>query len=635
MSVDIYGENLKLLQVRYPNLADKLASSPLPPDFQMVTAKNGLPTISLEDRQGRNVFLHSSYDPIQEAKNVVMNSFSDTTRINMIYGTGMGYHILEVLNKQSKNQMHIILEPQIELLHLFLRTNVATHVLSSPNIVIAAGDIDTICTSVVNTVAIYNSTFQLGLIGYLVLPGFERVYGEQYRRIQAETTKVWTLRYMTFGNSAHDTLIGVKNAFDNFKRMGQIYGINALKDKYKDRPAVIIAAGPSLDKNIHLLNDIKGKGLLLCCDASLKKVLKAGIQPDMVISVERDAEVYDYFFEDTEVPEDLWFAGLSVVDPRVFNKFGDQSIVCFRGTEPLSQWINELIGDKGEIAAGLSVANMAFSIARLMGANPIVFVGQDLAYAEGGKSHAEGTLNDYELQTIAKEPLVYVEDYNGNPIPSRDIWQKFLTWFQEQIAATPSTVFIDATEGGAKIKGTEIMPLQDVISKYVRDKIEPISKMLYDSGPPSKGFDANRAMRGMDGMLDLIENSMMASTADLYKYVRAVDNRMSKVNSVDEITDDIDKLEKDLNDYLAKFYNYPYSVVGFVTQSIFVMTAIRLNGLGKITTLDKLSQLTETLGAYYKYQFEVMEITKMMLEDIKADMLKTYKCSEEGNNELS
>jgi hypothetical protein len=74
---------------------------------------------------------------------------------------------------------------------------------------------------------------------------------------------------------------------------------------------------------------------------------------------------------------------------------------------------------------------------------------------------------------------------------------------------------------------------------------------------------------------------------------------------------------------------FPYSVLGFICQSIFVMTAIRIEGLGKITDLEKTGQLCELLTYYYQYLYEVLEITKMLLEEIKADFREKV-CEENG-----
>jgi len=82
---------------------------------------------------------------------------------------------------------------------------------------------------------------------------------------------------------------------DNIKVIADNPGINSLYGKFTGHPAVIVAAGPSLKKNAHLLKDVQGKALIISCDASLKYLLKEGIKPHLVTSLEREHEVQQFF----------------------------------------------------------------------------------------------------------------------------------------------------------------------------------------------------------------------------------------------------------------------------------------------------------------------------------------------------
>ena len=62
-------------------------------------------------------------------------------------------------------------------------------------------------------------------------------------------------------------------------------GVVALTQKFKGVPAIIVGAGPSLDKNINLLGRAQGHSLILASDAALKPLLSQGVLPSVVVSL--------------------------------------------------------------------------------------------------------------------------------------------------------------------------------------------------------------------------------------------------------------------------------------------------------------------------------------------------------------
>jgi hypothetical protein len=66
-----------------------------------------------------------------------------------------------------------------------------------------------------------------------------------------------------------------------------------------------------------------------------------------------------------------------------------------------------------------------------------------------------------------------VEGIDGKPVKSRHDWYIYLKWFESSILETKGMGrVIDATEGGAKIHGTEIMTLREAIDQYCLEQID-------------------------------------------------------------------------------------------------------------------------------------------------------------------
>ena len=76
-----------------------------------------------------------------------------------------------------------------------------------------------------------------------------------------------------------------RNILTNIPEIIKNPGIEPLKEKRKKKPAICVAAGPSLDKNIQLLSRIKSRALIICADGALKVLLRHGIKPDIVTSI--------------------------------------------------------------------------------------------------------------------------------------------------------------------------------------------------------------------------------------------------------------------------------------------------------------------------------------------------------------
>ncbi|MGE5418061.1 MAG: motility associated factor glycosyltransferase family protein [Acidobacteriota bacterium] len=618
--MSVFTENLSLLRKRNPRLAQIMENHLVKSDYRVEPGKKNLPTIqTIVD--GYPAYLHSVYDPIKEAETAV-NNMNEKSLVNIIYGTGMGYHILAVLNSQHGKKINIIIEPNIDLLRIFMQTNVATQVLSRPNFYLAVGTLEDIREQMKENTS-SSVHHKLSSMDFLILPGFERAYGKIYRSISQTITEDNRLRFFQTGNSAEDTLIGLKNTFANLQYLIDNPGLNLLEGKYRNVPAIIIAAGPSLDKNVHLLKELKGKVLLLSADTILKKLLGLGIIPDIVFTVERDAILFEYFYKEVDIPESLWLMTLNVVDPRTIAKFGKKSIVCTRSTEPLSRWVNDLIGDKGTISAGISVANMAFSVAQYMGANPIVFIGQDLAYSTTGQCHTSDTI--YDTVKLDEGMLEWVKDYEGNPIQTTHLWKKFLIWFEQEIAAAQDVTFLDCTEGGALIKGTQIMKLADAINKYMKDTIcTPVDDVIKEALESTTKINYQQVQEKLEQMIGVFDTFIDDIKNTMTSSIPRIKGKLADGSERQELDDDLNELEREFNRILTGFHHPPRDTIGFIVQSVFTMTATRLNKLGNPKDLKEFEELLSVLITFYTYAIEIADITKMMMEDM-TDYLKTLE----------
>lgn len=284
------------------------------------------------------------------------------------------------------------------------------------------------------------------------------------------------------GNDIDDTLYGLENRLLNFKHHCNHPGIKdfikASNGTYKNKPAIIVSSGPSLDKNVHLLKAYQDKALILSCDGSYTTLVKHGIKPHVIGSVERVHRTYEVFYSHREFDKDLLLVAPAVVRSEIANKFVGNTISLFKDRDSFGILMDEMSnGTKGTLWCGSSVAHLMFSFADSVGCNPIILIGQDLSYTFDGISHA-GDSEVKETKNV-EEAKVWLKGNYAEKVPSTPIWEKFLITFREMIAQSKSHV-INATEGGAFIEGTEIDVLSSVLEKYCLDDIVPPKEIYYD-----------------------------------------------------------------------------------------------------------------------------------------------------------
>lgn len=239
------------------------------------------------------------------------------------------------------------------------------------------------------------------------------------------------------------------------------------KDWNPKLPVIIVSAGPSLDKNKHLLHQAKGRILIVAVDMAVQALEQIGVVPDFIVSLDENVQMqYVEFEELRKVPL------LSTTRTRrEYYDWNQGEKILFR-EQKILQRIKEKVGlPEAHYTYFGSVSIAAFSIFCMLGAKRIVFIGQDLAYGEDGQTHA-GVYNEGE-----RNDKIPVPGYYGGTIYSRPDWFQYWKYYEETIPTLDGVQVIDATEGGAEIPGTQKMSLKEVLELFGNQSVD--LDMLY------------------------------------------------------------------------------------------------------------------------------------------------------------
>lgn len=475
-----YESNLEALQKRNPSLAARVEAAA--PEAEVLTAGDGQLVLRVAVN-GRRLFLHSRFKPQQEAARAVTGLDLARGRLFGALGLGCGYYVEEILARIHQRAGVIVLETRPGILRSALSARDLRHLLLSPRLRFvdaAAIDADSQLQN-----AIISMSHLTERADFFATPAYADLWPEEVAGLRSRLLE--TIRYvaMIAGNSPEDTLIGLTQMMANAPHLLSGTDLAARQGTYTGAPAFCVAAGPSLNKNIQYLREVNGRGLIICADTILQRLLAEGIVPDAVCVLERGEIVYDYFFRDRRYPPEVTLVGQSVIWPEIFATFPGLKTVALKAGLIPEQWLGSLLPHLALFPGGSSVGNMNFGLARFLGCDPIVLVGQDLAYGEEGESHARGTA--YEKKPVTSsdsltEKPEYILGKNGKMLRTRVWWKNFHRWFEIEVGRT-SQRCLDATEGGALIHGTEIVCLKDVVAEFCR---APVKRLRETLEPPDE-----------------------------------------------------------------------------------------------------------------------------------------------------
>jgi hypothetical protein len=270
---------------------------------------------------------------------------------------------------------------------------------------------------------------------------------------------------------------------DQPERREYPWSLLPLRDRDRGKPAVLISAGPSLGRNLHLLTlpGVRDRFTLVAVQTVLKPMLEMGVAPHFVCALDHH-EMCRRFYDGVtaEQVRDTVLIAQPNCNPAIPDAFPGEVRFTSIGV------LNMLLGigdDLGTLPPGATVAHLAYNVARWLGCDPVVLIGQDLGFTDGqyysagasihGMWGAETnefcTLEMREVERVARMPnRATVQDIYGRPMETDEqmlaYLQHFEVMFTEDAARGLRTV--DATEGGARKAGTEAGTLAEVLRGY-------------------------------------------------------------------------------------------------------------------------------------------------------------------------
>lgn len=501
------------------------------------------------EKEGQKKYIMSKYTPLKESKELLGSDLGNKETLWIFFGFALGYMVDEVLETCGEDISIIIIEPSEALLLEQINRTHKEELLKRENVIIYTGSQYQELKGIFTKSILYkeNNFKVITRSGYLE---FYREYYAQITKILNEVVTEIIIHTNTFERFGS---LFLRNVIHNRYAIQEGFDLTYHKNKYKNIPALIVSGGPSLSKNIKWIREFKG--LIFTGGRTLTPILQQGVKPDFLVSVDPQDRTYETLRENAN-------NNLPLITLYQSN---DKVVAANKGPQYFLEddgFSKEFLGiqKSHRLAMGGSVATTCISVAQYMGCNPIVFIGQDLAYTDM-KMHADECSNIHLDGDKGKNKIEEREDYsvlgykkvkavNGGEVWTTEVLINYLRWIEGFVQQCDENEFINATEGGAWIQGTVHKSFSEVISQFNNVDKPRIQHIKSDDK-----IDIDQNIEGSMHVLDTLKKMVKQAErltkqlVDEYTIYKGLREKkiITIIKKLDEIDDEIKSCGKKKN----------------------------------------------------------------------------------------
>lgn len=565
---DRFLRNMSALWRMDPDLAIRVDAVEDAERLPLEPARGSGMTASFILPDGTAVQLTSRFEPEVEAARL-----ADTVPIEdkfcfVVCGLGLGYHVAEICRRLRGDAFVLCFEPSLRIISTALYcTDLAQFIRTRKLILIADAD----KTVLHDRLAPVSTLMMLGLHIVRHAPS-ARIAAEEHARFIRLITDYATYQRMSLLTLVANSKITCRNIAMNIPTYVTTPPIDILRNRFAGCPGIVVSAGPSLRRNIDCLSEASGFGIIICVQTTFRMLLERGIVPDFVTSLDFHA-MSQTFFEGLGDVRGVHLVAEPKATWHVLDNYpGPISLLDNR-------WMRLVLGDalaaRDGLKAGATVAHLSLYLAAYMGCDPIILVGQDLAftghvfYTPGVEIHRtwRGEINRFntmevkEWERIARngDILRKVPGATGGELYTDDLLFTYLEQFEKDIAQIAARV-INATEGGADIRGATAMTLREALDRFCSKPI-PSERLAYRQTTvwrdPSRLPDAERELTARLAELDEVEQTC----AELLKVLRELEGLVNEPAKFNRRLARVDELR-----LRVRRATRPYEIVNSATQ---------------------------------------------------------------------
>lgn len=458
---EIFESNRVLFSRRFPELAGLLGLdtrersidllSLIPDTYRILETSSGYPSLAVN-----GTAVHSRVNPRREAERAIAESEKFGDGGCLFCGLGLAY-LPELYSVKFPAATLIVLEPELFVLVSALASRPLDRLFAHTNLVIAVG----IPASEAAQIAERIGHPEIPVHESAPLMSVNKAWWEEFRTVASRNREKREINANTlkkFGG------LWLRNMCRNLKELRSRPGIARFENLASGIPSLVLAAGPSLDRILPCLPELRERFVIIAVDTAVRACLRSGVEPDFIVLV--DPQYWNFRHLDGLSSPSSILITESAAWPAVF-RFRCRKIFLCSSLFPLGKFLEARTGWRGELGAGGSVSTTAWDFARFIGSSGIYMAGLDLGYP-GKKTHFTGSLFEERTHTVSGRMspaetagmlaltatgLFRVPDYLGREVLTDKRLLLYAWWFESRLSRYPDCVTTTLTPEGVRIPG--------------------------------------------------------------------------------------------------------------------------------------------------------------------------------------
>ncbi|MEM1282756.1 MAG: 6-hydroxymethylpterin diphosphokinase MptE-like protein, partial [Chlamydiota bacterium] len=470
-----FQDNIRLWST-YMSQESEEIKNVTPQRVSFCDSDQGLPNLKTK-RQEETYFYHDPNDPLGEAHRWFKTLDLANTDVVYVYGVGLGYYYDALANwlHSNPNRYLAFIEDDPEVVYRFLESDRAKTILQDRQVRL-----------------FYISNFKKGVGKVSKVAScfmglqFKISAVQLYLRQKAQTLmrlhtmlsflmKMYEVTHYEYSSFSVPFFL---NYYINLFTLPSSYLAANLWGQWKGVPAIICGAGPSLNKNIETLRTLQDRALIIGGSTSMNALNAGGITPHLGVGIDPNPAQLTRIVSNSSY-QTPYFCNFRLNSFALNAIHGDHLYVNSGETYEVANWVDKQIGigNSGALE-GYNVLNYALSLTTLLGCNPIIVVGVDLAYSQEESyaqlPHIHPMYHGEQTYTTksSQEDLVARKDIYGETVFTLWKWLLESVWYSKFALQYPTLEIINSTEGGIGFPGVENVPLKEVAEKHLEKQYD-------------------------------------------------------------------------------------------------------------------------------------------------------------------
>jgi len=308
----------------------------------------------------------------------------------LFLGTGLGIHVEQIVNKFNI-PVSLIIEDDVELFRLSMFTTNYKKLFQNRTVYFSISESKNEFHKTFNNFFV-KAFFKNYFIKYSL---FSNLYKEKVDDIRsfliARSEATYSNERLLTKNRKVINKIKDNYKFLNLQKKDS-------QDFFKDKPILILGAGPSLHKNLEWLKKNHDKYIIIAVFVSLKVLKKANISPDFAVHIDERHDAISKVLEDigdlSFLKNTLLIFSASVPDILI-KKFDKEQIYLHEDRTKYKLRTSTL-----EVS---SVGETVYSIGLILNPSSIYILGLDLALGDEGETHATDHIRSKQIKETNNE----------------------------------------------------------------------------------------------------------------------------------------------------------------------------------------------------------------------------------------